>query len=238
MEISEKKSKIAIVARVAVIVVIVVAIGVAIAASMRKGSAAPVEVWYEEMTMGSLDAKNHFIIYSDIACPYCIAFENAMIEHGDELREYLDKNDVLIEVRATDFLFEYGESNPIESRYSAVATYCAKDRGKFWEFYDAAITKVWNEWFKESGKSAFSEFNRMGKDYWINIGKDVGLDDDFAECVESNETLEAVKADAKKMAKYVNGLPYFKFNSYVLSGFDLSWGWDQVLMYFDAGLRS
>ena len=149
-----------------------------------------------------------------------------------------DKNDVLIEVRATDFLFEYGESNPIESRYSAVATYCAKDRGKFWEFYDAAITKVWNEWFKESGKSAFSEFNRMGKDYWINIGKDVGLDDDFAECVESNETLEAVKADAKKMAKYVNGLPYFKFNSYVLSGFDLSWGWDQVLMYFDAGLRS
>ena len=38
-------------------------------------------VWDEDMTVGNMDAKNYFIIYSDIACPYCIAFENAIIEH-------------------------------------------------------------------------------------------------------------------------------------------------------------
>ena len=233
----EKSSKVAVVGRVVAIIVIIFAITGAIIASMSKGEAASNDVWYEEMTMGKLNASNHFIIYSDIACPYCIAFENAMIEHKDELEEYIEKNNILIEVRATDFLFEYGESAPVESRYSAVATYCAKDQGKFWEFYDLAITTVWNDWFKENGKGAFTEFNKMGKDYWIEMGKSVGLGEEFETCVNSNATLEAVKADAKKMVKYVNGLPYFKFNKYVLSGFDMSWGWEHVLMYFDAGLK-
>ncbi|MBR6505512.1 thioredoxin domain-containing protein [Candidatus Saccharibacteria bacterium] len=239
METSEKSNVAGVVGRIVLIVVIIFAIGAAIVASMGGGGdSTPREVWYEEMTMGDLNAKNHFIIYSDIACPYCIAFENAMIEHQEELEQYIEANDILIEVRATDFLFEYGESMPIESRYSAVATYCARDRGKFWEYYDLAVTKVWNEWFKGTGKSSFSEFNKMGRDYWIEMGKSVGLGEDFEQCVKNDETVAQVKEDAKRMVQYVNGLPYFKFNSYVLSGFDLSWGWDHVLMYFDAGLDS
>lgn len=197
----------------------------------------PTEVWYEEMTMGSLDAKNHYVIYSDIACPYCIAFENAMVEHADDLAAYIKQNDILIEIRATDFLYEYGESRSIESRYSAVATYCAKREGKFWDFYDKAVTTVWNDYFKGSGKAAFSEFNKNGKDYWIEMGKSVGLADEFEKCVMEDETLEEVKADAKRMAKLVGGLPYFQFNKFTSSGFDLAWGWDYVLMYFDAGLK-
>lgn len=236
-EIKEKSSNVGTVIRMVAVFLVAILIVVAIVRTLNAPTP-PAEVWYEEMTMGSRDAKNHFVIYSDIACPYCIAFENAMVEHKEDLEKYIEANDILIEVRATDFLFEYGESMPIESRYSAVATYCAKDRGKFWEFYDLAVTKVWNEWFKGMGKSAFTEFNKLGKDYWIEIGKSVGLGDDFAECVENDEPLATVQADAKKMTKYVNGLPYFKFNSYVLSGFDLSWGWEHVLMYFDAGIKS
>lgn len=239
METSEKSSIAGVIGRIALIVVIVFAIGAAIVASMGGGGESePREIWYEEMTMGDLNAKNHFIIYSDIACPYCIAFENAMIEHKEDLEQYIEANDILIEIRATDFLFEYGESASIESRYSAVATYCARDRGKFWEFYDLAVTKVWNEWFKGMGKSSFSEFNKMGRSYWIEMGKSVGLGEDFEQCVKNDETVAQVKEDAKRMTQYVNGLPYFKFNDYVLSGFDLSWGWDHVLMYFDAGLDS
>ena len=238
MEVQESKSKLGVIGRIAMIVVIVVAIGAAIVASMNNGGSATAEVWYEDMTMGNLNAKNHFIIYSDLACPYCVAFENAMVEHREELEQYIESNDILIEIRATDFLFEYGESMPIESRYSAVATYCARDRGKFWDFYDLAITKVWDEWFDGMGKASFTEFNKLGKEYWIDMGKSIGLEDDFAECVKNDEALDEVKADAKKMAKSVNGLPYFKLNDYVLSGFDLSWGWDHVLMYFEAGLNS
>ena len=195
-------------------------------------------VWYPEMTVGNIEAKNHFIVYSDVACPYCIAFENAIIEHQEEFNKYIKNNDILVEIRLADFLYEYGESNPIESKYGAVATYCAKDKGQFWEYYDLVITKVWNEYFKDAGKGAFKEFNKLGKDYWVNMGAQVGLSDDFASCVNNDETLETVQADAKKMTKYVSGMPYFKFNKYISSGFDLNWGWDYVLMYFDAGLKN
>ncbi len=53
----------------------------AIAASMNQGPSTAEKVWDKDTTVGSLEAKNHFIIYSDLACPYCVAFENAMIEH-------------------------------------------------------------------------------------------------------------------------------------------------------------
>ena len=217
---------------------VAIAIIAAIMASINAKTPISEKVWYEEMTLGDMDAKNYFVIYSDIACPYCIAFENAMIEHKDELMGYLEEKDILIEVRATDFLYEYGESKPIESRYAAVATYCAKREGKFWDFYDKAVTTVWNDYFKESGKGAFTEFNKNGKDYWVEMGKSVGLGEEYEQCVMEDETLNEVKTDAERMAKQVNGLPYFKFNDFISSGFDLSWGWDFVLKYFEAGLKS
>ena len=217
---------------------VAIAIIAAIMASINAKTPISEKVWYEEMTLGDMDAKNYFVIYSDIACPYCIAFENAMIEHKDELMGYLKEKDILIEVRATDFLYEYGESKPIESRYAAVATYCAKKEGKFWDFYDKAVTTVWNDYFKESGKGAFTEFNKNGKDYWVEMGKSVGLGEEYEQCVMEDETLNEVETDAERMAKQVNGLPYFKFNDFISSGFDLSWVWDFVLKYFEAGLKS
>ena len=48
---------------------------------------------------------------------------------------------------------------------------------------------------------------------------------------------EELKANAEKSARFVAGMPYFKFNNFTSSGFDLSWGWDQVLLYFEAGLK-
>ena len=217
---------------------VAIAIIAAIMASINAKTPISEKVWYEEMTLGDMDAKNYFVIYSDIACQYCIAFENAMIEHKDELMGYLEEKDILIEVRATDFLYEYGESKPIESRYAAVATYCAKREGKFWDLSDKAVTTVWIDYFKESGKGAFTEFNKNGKDYWVEMGKSVGLGEEYEQCVMEDETLNEVKTDAERMAKQVNGLPYFKFNDFISSGFDLSWGWDFVLKYFEAGLKS
>ena len=138
----------------------------------------------------------------------------------------------------SDFLFEYGESKSPESRYGAEGAYCAKKEGKFWEYYNLAVTKVWREYFKDAGKSAFSNFNKLGKDYWIKIGEKVGLSDSFRDCVNNDETLEDIMANASKTLKLANGMPYFKLNSYTSSGFDLSWGWEYVLMYFEAGLKS
>lgn len=224
--------------RVIGVVVVVVVIFAAIIASMNQKVPNSEKVWDEATTVGNMDASNYFVIYSDIACPYCVAFENAIVENEEEFLNYIKQNDILLEVRLSDFLYEYGESRPIESRYGAVATYCAKNEGKFWDYYNLAISKVWEEYFEASGKSAFSEFNRLGKDYWVEIGKSVGLGESFESCVENDETLDEVVVNAKKTSERASGMPYFKFNSYTSSGFDLSWGWDYVLMYFESGLGS
>ena len=220
------------------IVVIFVVIITAVFVSLNQKVSNEDKVWDKDTTIGNMEAKNYFIIYSDIACPYCVAFENAILENWEDFMRYIESNDVLVEVRVSDFLYEYGQSNPIASRYSAEAIYCAKKEGKFWDYYDLAIRTVWNAYFKEKGKSGFGDMNAQGKDYWINLGKEVGLSDSFEKCVKEDASLKEVMTIAAKTAKNIDGMPYFKFNSYISSGFDMSWGWEYVKMYFDSGLKS
>ena len=224
--------------RIIGIIAIVGLIFAAIITSMTAKPSNAEKVWDKEMTIGNLEAKNYFIIYSDLVCPYCVAFENAIIEHEEEFQQYLEKNDVLLEIRLSDFLYEYGETNPTNSRYSAVASYCARDAGKFWDYYNLAITTLWNDYFKTSGKAAFTQISKLGKSYWIDLGKKVGLGEEFASCVEADSPLEEIKANAKKTSKLVTGLPSFKLNSYSPPGFSLSGTWEDVKAYFDAGLKS
>lgn len=235
---SKKRSRVKKAIRIISVVAVVVLIIAAIAASMSAKPSNADRLWDAEMTLGNPEAKNYFIVYSDLICPYCVAFENAIVEHEEEFQKYLEENDILFEVRLSDFLYEYGETNPIHSRYSALGTYCAKKEGKFWDYYKLAVTSVWNDYFKTSGKAAFSKMASIGKDYWINIGKEISLGEDFENCVKNEDTLSEIEANAEKTAKLANGMPYFKFNDYTSSGFDLSWDYQYVLMYFQAGLES
>ncbi len=223
------------------IITIIAIIGLIFAAIIASTTAKPSnaeKVWVKEMTIGDLEAKNYFIVYSDLVCPYCVAFENAILEHEEEFQQYLNDNDILLEIRLSDFLYEFGETNPINSRYSAVASYCARDAGKFWDYYNLAISTLWNDYFKASGKAAFTQISKLDKNYWINLGKKVGLGEEFASCVEADSPLEEIKANAKKTAKLVTGLPSFKLNSYSPPGFSLSGTWEDVKAYFNAGLKS
>lgn len=228
------KKVIRIIAIIAIAVLIILAI---VASTTIKPSTAS-EIWDEQMTIGNTEAKNHFIVYSDLVCPYCVAFENAIVENEEEFEQYIAENDILFEIRLSDFLYEYGESSPIHSRYSAVATYCARNEGKFWDYYKHAISKVWDDFFASSGKAGFSKMQTLDENYWIDLGKDVGLSDNFKSCVENKDPLDEIKSTAQKTAKTANGMPYFKFNNYTSSGFDLSWGWNYVQEYFKAGLES
>ena len=224
-----QKSKIA---RIVSIVAIVVVIIAAMVASFNQKPSNADMIWDEQMTLGNKEAKNYFIIYSDVVCPYCVAFENAIMENKEDFERYIRDNDVLIEVRLADFLYSHGVAGAIASRYSAEAVYCAKNEGKFWDYYDKAITTVWKDYFSGSGKSALSKLNASGKEYWITIGKSVGLGEDFEKCVNEDEPIDEITKVSDKMARNIDGLPYFKFNKYISSGFDY------VKMYFDSGLKS
>lgn len=196
-------------------------------------------IWDEQTTHGSLDAKNYFVVYTDIMCPYCIAFENAIIENEELFEKYLEENDVLFEVKLTDFLYEYGTSRPINSRYSAEAVYCAKKEDKFWDYYTTVIETLWNTFFKEYGKSALSQMGNIDKEYWIGLGEQVGLGESFRNCIMNDETLDEVKANtAKTVEEDVEGMPYIVLNKFIAPGFDLGWGWDYVEAFFDEGIKS
>lgn len=223
------------------IIAIIAIAGIFIAAITATMSIKPANsdrVWDQQTTVGNLDAKNYFIIYSDLVCPYCIAFENAIVEHEEDFQNYIAENDILVEVRVSDFLYEFGNSQPINSRYSAIATYCAKSEGKFWDYYNLAVSTVWNDYFKDLGKSAYSKMSNLDKSYWIKIGEKIGLSESFKTCVNNDTPLEEIEQNAAKTAKLADGMPYFKFNNFTNSGFDLSWGWDRVQMYFQAGLEN
>lgn len=226
------------VARILGLIAIAIVIFAAIIISFNQKTPNSEKVWDKDTTVGNMEAENYFIIYSDIVCPYCVAFENAIIENEDEFQKYIKENDILVEVRLSDFLYEYGQSNPISSRYSAEAVYCAKKEGKFWDYYNYVIPYVWNNYFKISGKNAFMELNAKKKDFWINIGKETGLGDDFENCVKNDETLPEIMEIAKKTVQNIDGMPYFKFNKYIFSGFSLDQGWEHVKMHFAQGLKS
>ncbi len=221
----------------ALVAVITVVLG-AIIASVSYQPSNFDQVWDPDTTVGNPDAKNYFIVYSDLVCPYCVAFENAIVENEEAFQKYIQNNDILFEVRLSDFLYEYGESNPEHSRFGAVSTYCAKNEGKFWDYYNHAISRVWNDFFKESGKSGGYDLAEKDKSYWVDLGRDVGLGDTFASCVENEDTLPEVKANAEKSVKTAQGMPYFKFNKFTQSGFDMSGDWNDVMSFFQAGLES
>ena len=219
------------------VIVVVLIVGAAIIASMVKPSNAE-KVWDPKTTVGNLEAKNYFIVYSDIMCPYCVAVENILFENEERFERYIQENDILLEVRLSDFLYEFGEVHAINSRYSAEATYCAKNEGRFWDYYKIAITTVWNDYYKKSGKDAYSELDKKDKSYWIKLGKKVGLGEDFENCVNNDEPLEEIIENAKKTSKLVSGMPFFKFNKFTSSGFNPDGDWEDALLFFQAGLES
>lgn len=194
------------------------------------------QVWNQETTVGDLGAKNYYIMYTDLMCPYCDVFSRQTLEHWDEFEQYLADNDILFEIRLTDYLYE-GSGHQM-SRDSAEGAYCAMHEGKFWEYYHEAISSLWNDYHSKgigSSKTA-TPIKDMPDDYWLNIGHKVGLGEQFDNCVNNHETVAEIEANTRKAAQSADGMPYFKFNRFTTSGFDNNWGWDYVLRYLDAGL--
>ena len=194
------------------------------------------KVWSEGMTLGNMDAKNYFIVYTDLMCPYCNLYAQEVYHNESEFEKYLEENDILYEVRVTDMLYE---SNGIEhSRTSAEAAYCANREGKFWDFYHAALVALEEDYYKRGiGNSKTApKIEDMTRDYWLNLGKKVDLGDSFETCFTNHEVISEVEEKTTKAASVSYGLPTFKFNDYETSGFDPTWDFDTIKEMFAAGL--
>ena len=196
-------------------------------------------VWDEGTTIGDAEtATRHYVQYSDFACPYCDVFSRLSVQNEEEFNKFLADNHVLFEIRLTDMIYE-GNSDLQMSRDSAIAAYCAKREGKFIDYYHAGVMALYEDYHSKGiGDSKTSPMiTDMPDDYWLEIGHEVGLGDEFDSCVENKDTLEEVINNTIKAGQYVPGLPYFQFENFAKSGFDNNWDYRYVDMYLNEGLK-
>ena len=230
------------IARIVGIVVVAGLILLAIIASMTAKPDYSAQVWDERTTIGNLEAKNYYVMYTDIACPYCDVFTRLTIENKDKFEQFIADNDILFEVRVTDYL--YMAHNDLQySRDSAEGAYCAKREDRFWDYYHAAVQSLWND-YQSHGFGASKTappIKGMPDDYWLQVGHKVGLGETFDNCMKNDEALAELDADTEKaitsLTKVGAGMPYFQFNKWTQDGFDNTWSWAMVEQYLKAGLE-
>lgn len=235
-EATSKNETMARFGRIAIIAVIIIAFLAIFIVSATHKAPASEQVWDMRTTIGDADAKKHYIMYTDLMCPYCDVFSRAVMDHQGEFEQFLADNDVLFEIRLTDMLY-YGADSEM-SLAAAEAAYCATREDKFWDYYHGALTALYDDYHSKgigSSKTA-TPIKDMPDDYWLEIGLEAGLGDDFENCVNNHETAADVEATTMKASQFAEGMPTFVFDKFKTSGFGDTWGWEEAQALLEAGL--
>lgn len=223
--------------RIVALVAVFGLILVAIITSTVKPVKIEENIWTEAMTLGDVETANrHYVVYTDLMCPYCNYYAHTIWENDGDFQQFLADHHILYEVRMTDMLYE---GSGVEfSRPAAVAAYCAARENKFWDYYHLALDSLFTDYYEKGyGNSKTApKIPDMTLDYWLEIGKEVGLGDEFAACYKNQETLSEVKNNTYRASDKVSGLPYFYFDKYITGGFDPGWSWAEVSALLKAGL--
>ena len=224
--------------RIAAIVAVFALILIAIVSSSVNQVDVSGEIWNQAMTIGDSEtAIRHYIVYTDLMCPYCNYYGRAIWDNDSEFQEFVKENKIAYEVRVTDMLFE---SSGVEmSRPAAEGAYCAARENRFWDYYHAALEHIFTDYYSKGygyAKTA-PAITGMTRDYWYEIGKEIGLGDTFKTCFEESQSVSEIQQNTMKASNYANGLPYFTFGKFSTGGFDPSWEWDTVKSMLKQGLK-
>ena len=184
----------------------------------------PSEIWNEAMTLGDAEtAVRHYVVYTDLMCPYCNYYARVIQENEEEFKQFLEENKIAYEVRVTDSLYE--GSGVEYSRPAAEGAYCAARENRFWDYYHTAISHIFEDYYKKGiGYSKTAPMiSDMTRDYWLEIGREAGLSTDFEVCYNSEDSVSEVKTNTYKASSLMSGLPYFTFGKFSAGGFDPGW---------------
>lgn len=229
----------------------VLAVGVVIflVALMVSSTTRPVDssrvAWNIAMTKGNPETGKHFIMYTDIFCPYCDKFSNALHANADDFNaNYIDNGQIYYEMRITDMNYYTGHSN--NSRPAGESMYCAARQDKFWDYYQALLDKLYEDFHSKGiGVDRTSPSPpELELSYYFDVAETVSLRNEaFVSCLENNEALEELTAATTKAQKQIEGgVPYFVFGNFRTSGFDGNWNttndYRQSRRLLDAGLQS
>ena len=93
----------------------------------------------ERTILGNKNAKNHYVMVTDVMCPYCTVFSRLTLENQEKFEKYLKDHDIVFELRVTDFLSENNMDHYGFSRMSAEAVACATEQNRFWDYYHQVL---------------------------------------------------------------------------------------------------
>jgi len=141
---------------------------------------------------GKSDAPVTVVEFSDYQCPYCRRAEETVkiiqAQYKDRLKWVFKDFPLAFHPRAMP---------------SAIASRCAGEQGKFWEYHDKLFVGTGLE---------DSDLERYAKELSLDMSK-------FTECAKSQRFRDAVQADMKQgQSVGVSGTPAFFINGRSLSG--------------------
>ncbi len=148
-------------------------------------------------TMGSEDAPVVIVEWSDFQCPFCSRFA---LETAPSIKQnYVDTGKVLFVYKH----FPLDSIHPMATP-AALASECAAEQGKFWEYHD----KV----FENMASLSTANLKKWAGDLGLNTAT-------FNSCLDSQKYADKVKADLQEgLAAGIRGTPGFLVNGELVSG--------------------
>lgn len=139
--------------------------------------------------LGSPSAKITIVEFGDFQCPFCGRFSQTT--EKEIIEKYVKTGKAKFVYRDFAFL------GP-ESEWSAVASHCAEEQGKFWQYHDYLYSHQNGE-----NEGAFSKENL--KKFAMSLGLDMTQ---FGSCLDSDKYLEKVRKNTEDGRKLgVSGTP-------------------------------
>jgi protein-disulfide isomerase len=158
-------------------------VGYLIYQGMQSGGVATTAAAYDAgKAVGPADAKVVVQEFADFQCPFCAQFVT-----GDAQKTLIDQyaKTGLIRFEYHHYIVVDGNVGGFESRHAAVASECAKEQGKFWEYHDYVFAHQNGE-----GQGAFSDANLK------TFAADLGLDTaKFNACLDAQTYAYVVQQD-------------------------------------------
>ena len=141
--------------------------------------------------LGSADASVTIIEFGDYQCPRCKSWFDSTKPQIDS--NYIDTG--MVNLYYVDVKYIGGDSHT-----ASIATYCAQDQGRYWEYHDILFENqrgVHSGWASASNLAGFAE----------DIGLDTAV---FESCLQSSEQRERLDFNAEQgTAHGVRGTPHF-----------------------------
>ncbi len=161
------------------------------APSQPTGPVTLAEITKDDHIRGKFDAPVTIVEFSDIQCPFCQQFHPTLLKI---MADYPGK------VRWVYKHFPLDSIHPM-ARSAALASECANEQGKFWEFLD----------------ESFSNQQLLSPTFYTDTAKSLGLNEaKFKECVDTQKFASVIDAHASEgndagitgtPSTFINGTP-------------------------------